>query len=65
MTKRLKWILWLPIPRAILCWGWLKGLFCTPKLAAKLRAEEKDRQAGIRRELRGLPAAHDGGKPAA
>jgi len=30
-----------------------------------LRTAEKDRQAGIRRELRGLPAEHDGGMPVA
>jgi len=63
LTKLLKWILWLPVPRAILCWGWLKALFCTPGVMAEQRAAEKERQSGIRREMRGLPAAHDGGKP--
>jgi hypothetical protein len=59
MTKRAKWMLWLPIPVAILCTGWLKRLFCKPAT----RADEKDRQSGIRRELRGLPAEHDQGRP--
>lgn len=61
MTKRFKKVVGLPIPSAILCWGWLKRLFCTPES----RVEEKVRQAGIRRELRGLPADHDRGRPVA
>ena len=63
ITERIKWFFRLPVPGAILCWGWLKRFFCTPESAGKQRAAEKERQSGIRRELRGLPADHDGGKP--
>jgi hypothetical protein len=59
MKGKLKRALWLPIPSAILCWGWFKRFFCRPAT----RTEEKDHQAGVRRELRGLPAEHQGGKP--
>lgn len=38
------------------CWGWLKRWFCTEKMAAQQREAEKQHQAAIRRELRGLPA---------
>ncbi len=58
MTQRVKWALWLPIPPAVLCWGWLKRFFCRPAS----REEQKDHQAAIRRELRGLPGEHDGGR---
>ncbi len=37
----------------------VKRVFVTPKSAGELRADEKARQAGVRRELRGLPTAHD------
>ncbi len=37
----------------------VKGLFVTPKSAGELRADEKARQAGVRRELRGPPTDHD------
>ena len=63
LTKRLKWVLWLPIACVILCAGWLTRMFRTPKSAAELRAADKGRQSGIRRKLRGLPAVHSGGKP--
>ena len=59
MTGQVKRVLWLPIPPAILCWGWFKRFFCRPTT----RSEDKDQQAGIRRELRGLPAEHNGGHP--
>src|SRR5688572_13120761 len=59
MRGKIKGALWLPIPPAILCWGWFKKLFCRPAT----RGEEQDHQAEIRRKLRGLPAEHDGGQP--
>jgi hypothetical protein len=65
LTKRLTWVLWLPIACVLLCAGWLTRLFRTPKSAAELRAADKGRQSGIRRKLRGLPAVHSEGKPAA
>ena len=65
ITKRVLWLLSLPVGSGILCWGLLRRLFCSAESAKMHRAHEKDRQAGIRRELRGLPASHDGGKPIA
>jgi hypothetical protein len=64
LTKRLKWVLWLPIACVILCAGWLTRMFRTPKSAAVLRGADKERQSVIRRKLRGLPAVHSRGKPA-
>ena len=37
----------------------VKRLFVKAKSAGELRVSDKARQAGIRRELRGLPAEHD------
>jgi len=55
MNRRLRWVQWLPVPRSVFCWSWLKPLFCSRELSSKLRAAEKERQSEIRRELRGLP----------
>src|SRR5947209_3905227 len=44
LTKRLKWVLWLPIACVILCAGWLTRMFRTPKSTAELRAADKGRQ---------------------
>ena len=63
IKKLLKWCVLLPIPCMLLSCGWIKRLFVRPKSEADKRTAEKDRQAGIRRELRGLPAKHDGGMP--
>jgi hypothetical protein len=64
LDQRLKWLLWLPVPFLLLGLGWVKRRFVQAKSPAELRTKEKGRQAGIRRELRGLPTAHDAGKPA-
>jgi hypothetical protein len=43
----------------------IKRLFGARGSAAQKHAAEKQRQSGIRRELRGLSAKHDGGRPVA
>ena len=63
IPKLLKWCVLLPIPCVLLSYGWIKRLFVRPRTEAEQRTAEKQRQAGIRRELRGLPAKHDGEIP--
>ena len=66
LTKRLKRVLWLPAALVLLCSGGLMRLLRKPKSAAEVRSADKDRQSGIRRKLRGLPAVHqEGAKPVA
>jgi hypothetical protein len=62
LTKLFKRIAALPIACVLLPYGWLKRLF-SRQSPAEQRADEKQRQAGIRRELRGLPAKTEVHKP--
>ena len=48
----------LPVRLAVAGFGRIKRLFVTPRSTSELRVDEKARQAGIRRELRGLPTEH-------
>ena len=64
LTKRLTWLLWLPIACGILCVGWLTRLFRTPSPRRNC-GRRISALIGIRRKLRGLPAVHSEGKPAA
>jgi hypothetical protein len=65
LTKVVTWVLWRPVALLLQVGGVVKRVFVTPKSVAEQRVLEKDRQAGIRRKLRGLPAHHDAGKPTA
>jgi hypothetical protein len=65
LTKLFKRIASLPIACLILPCGWLKRVFVGRQSPADQRIAEKQRQAGIRRELRGLPPKPDAQKPAA
>jgi hypothetical protein len=65
LTEVVKRLAWLPVSLLLRGVSAVKRLFVAPKSEAEQRVKEKERQAGIRRELRGLPAHHDEGKPAA
>ena len=52
---RLKWVVGLPIAGLVR----VARMFMTARSAREQRTDEKARQAGIRRELRGLPTEHD------
>ena len=62
LVRLLKWPVWVPVLLAAGSFRGVKRLF-TPKSAAERRVDEKARQAGIRRELRGLPTDHDVADP--
>lgn len=53
----------LPVPFVCWCFGRLKRLFVTRPSPTERRATDKQHQAEVRRELRGLPPVHDGGRP--
>ena len=55
VVRLLKWPLQPTVRHAS---GWIKRRFAR-RSPVELRADEKARQAGVRRELRGLPALHD------
>ena len=57
-VRLLKMSFGLPVRVAVGGFHRLKRLFVTPKSVSELRTDEKARQAGIRRELRGLPTEH-------
>jgi hypothetical protein len=66
LARWLKWPVWAPV---LLAAGGIRGVrrLFAPRSVAERRVDEKARQAGIRRELRGLPAEHaaDAGPPRA
>jgi hypothetical protein len=57
--KNLKWAITLPIAFVAFCALWIKRMVVPPKPARQRREEERAHQSQIRRELRGLPPAHD------
>ena len=59
LDRKLMWFLWLPVPLLLVALGWVKRRFVTAESPTELRVKEKDRQAGIRREMRGLSTVHD------
>ena len=58
VVRLLKGTLRLPARFAGGGFRWAKGRLVTPRSASELRADDKARQAGVRRELRGLPSEH-------
>lgn len=59
VVRLLKRTLSLPVRVAVGGFRWVKRRLVTPRSAGELRADDKARQAGVRRELRGLPTAHN------
>ena len=58
LVQFLKSSIGAPVRLAVAGFHKIRGLFVTPKSLSQLRAEEKARQATIRRELRGLTTEH-------
>ena len=55
VMRLIRWSLRPPTRQAP---GWIKRRFAR-RSPVELRADDKARQAGVRRELRGLPTRHD------
>ncbi len=62
LTRRMKFVAWLPVACALLPCGWLKRLIVRPRTRGGLRAPDKAHQSAVRRRLRGLTPVHDAGE---
>jgi hypothetical protein len=62
---QLKRLMCVPLPFLRWCFGLLKRVFVNPSSPTEVRAADKEHQAQVRRELRGLPPVHDTGKHSA
>ena len=59
VVRLMKWTLWLPARIVVGGFRSAKRRLVTPPTESELRADDKARQAGVRRELRGLPTVHN------
>jgi hypothetical protein len=62
LTKRVKYLAWLPVACALIPCAWLTRLVMRRSTRGELRAADKARQSKVRRQLRGLSPVHDAGK---